>query len=173
MQEAALPLPSRRTLTAAGLAVLLAGCAHPPAPSSPGQAPAGESRADALRRLGFRQTEDGWTFDLTGKLLFESGSDQLDAESQVIIERLARGLHEVGVARLRVEGHTDDVGTVAYNQALSERRAQTVARALAGAGLQNAKIETVGLGKSSPVVDNRSPDSRLQNRRVAVIVPAQ
>lgn len=163
-------LSTRRTLLIAGLPGLLAACAVPPAPSA---APSADPRAEALRALGFQPTEAGWTFELTGKLLFETDSDRLDAEHQAIAERLGRGLAALGVERLRVQGHTDDTGSAAYNQALSLRRAQAVARALTEAGLREAAIDVVGLGKRMPVADGRSAESRLQNRRVAVIVPAQ
>lgn len=163
----------RAVLTACLPAWLLAGCATQPAPVKAPAAPPVDARSAALHNMGFRWTEAGWTFDMVGRLLFETDSDRLDAEHQAIAERLGRGLRELGVDRLRIEGHTDDVGSAAYNQGLSLRRARAVARALAAAGLQDAKIEVVGLGKSMPVADNRTAESRLQNRRVAVIVPAQ
>ena len=175
MQPFVPPHLSRRTGVAVCLAgLVLAACGTPSTPGAvTAGAPARDARAEGLRALGFRPTDDGWTFDLTGKLLFGTDSDRLDPENQAIAERVAKGLASLGVDRLRVEGHTDDVGTAAYNNDLSQRRAQAVAKTLAAAGLPNARIDVVGLGKSKPVDDNRSAEGRLQNRRVAVVVPAQ
>ncbi|WP_326541339.1 OmpA family protein [Pseudorhodoferax sp.] len=166
----------RRAWLAAAWAIsawALAGCAAPPAPPPAPAAPPVDDRAQQLKALGFRSTPDGWEFSLNGKLLFESDSDTLDAETQATAERLGRQLAKLEVTRVRVEGHTDSTGSQAYNQALSLRRAQAVARAMAAAGLGGADIRAVGLGKEAPLNDNRTPEQRQQNRRVAVVLPAQ
>lgn len=162
----------------AGAAGWLAGCAG--APSAPAAAPAPApapaappSRAQQLQALGFRLTDAGWEFSLTGRMLFDSDSDVLDPDSLATAQRLGRELGRLGVQTVRVEGHTDSTGGQAYNQALSLRRARAVASVMAQAGLQGAQIQTVGLGKAAPINDNRTPEERQQNRRVAVILPVQ
>ena len=72
-----------------------------------------------------------------------------------------------------MEGHTDNVGSALFNQTLSLRRAEAVAQALARKGLWLDLMEVKGLGKEKPIVENTTPENRLQNCRVAVIVPAQ
>ena len=67
-----------------------------------------------------------------------------------------------------VEGHTDSVGSDAYNDALSLRRADTVKQFLVAEGISPARIETRGYGKSRPVADNSTAIGREQNRRVEV-----
>lgn len=171
-----LPGASRRNhlkgVLALGALLLLSACAAPPQPPEPAPAP-GPTRGQALEDLGFRPTDEGWEFSLNGKLLFDSDSDQLDAESQGTADRLGRELAILGVEKVRIEGHTDSKGGSVYNQTLSLRRAQAVARAMAAAGLHNATIEVHGLGKGHPVSSNSTAEQRQQNRRVAVVVPAQ
>ncbi|CAN7351360.1 OmpA family protein [Pseudorhodoferax sp. LjRoot39] len=151
-----------------GSAWLLAACAAPPAPPAP--AP---SRDAQLQALGFRPTDEGWELSIAGRMLFDSDSDMLDTEGQAIAERLGRQLTQLEITRVRIEGHADSTGSQAYNLALSLRRAQAVQRAMVAAGLRGAEIQTLGLGKAAPVNDNRTPEQRQQNRRVAIVLPAQ
>jgi outer membrane protein OmpA-like peptidoglycan-associated protein len=153
--------------------LLLAACqAPPPAPDPAATVATKEQREAVLLRLGFKRTDDGWEFSFPGKLLFDTASDSLDADNQLAAEKIARGLQQLGIDSVRIEGHTDNVGPVPFNQALSLKRAEAVARALAAAGLPAARMRVSGLGKDNPVADNGTPEGRLQNRRVAVIVPS-
>src|SRR5690606_28140791 len=73
-----------------------------------------------------------------------------------------------------VEGHTDSVGTDAYNQRLSERRANAVRDVLVNQhGLDSSRIEAVGYGESRPVADNATEEGRAINRRVEAEVEAR
>ncbi|MGC4003697.1 MAG: OmpA family protein [Pirellulales bacterium] len=150
---------------ASGSAWLLAACAAP----SPAPAP---SREEELRALGFRPTDEGWELSIAGRMLFDSDSDVLDPEGRAIAERLGRQLAQLEITRVRVEGHADSTGSQAYNVALSLRRAQAVQRAMVAAGLPDTGIQAFGLGKAAPVNDNRTPEQRQQNRRVAIVLPA-
>ncbi len=168
-------IASRRTclLGAAGAcAWLLAACAAPPAPPLAAPPTPVPGRDAQLRSLGFLPTDDGWELSVTGRLLFDTDADTLDADSQATAERLGRQLAQLKVTRVRVEGHTDSTGSDAYNQALSLRRARAVMRAMVATGLRDADIQAVGLGKAAPVNDNRTPEQRQQNRRVAIVLPA-
>ncbi len=170
------PLPpvhqaDRRRLlgwVSAGTLLVLAACQTPPPAADPQT-----QRATALKNLGFKRTDEGWEFDISGKLLFDTASDALDADSQASASRIGLALAQLGIAHLRVEGHTDNVGSAQSNYSLSLRRAEAVARVLAAQGLPLAQIQVRGLGKDRPVVDNDTAEGRLQNRRVAVIVPVQ
>jgi OOP family OmpA-OmpF porin len=65
-----------------------------------------------------------------------------------------------------VGGHTDSVGTDAYNQGLSERRAMAVKDYLVGKGVDGSRLSSMGYGESSPVASNDTADGRALNRRV-------
>jgi len=167
------PSRCRWLISFACSALLLAACqSTPPAPDPVTTVPTTAQREAELRRLGFKRTDDGWEFSFPGKLLFDIDSDALDADNQLAAEKIAKGLQQLGIDSLRIEGHTDNVGPVPHNQALSLKRAEAVARALVAAGLPPAGLRIRGLGKDNPVADNGTPDGRLQNRRVAVIVPS-
>jgi hypothetical protein len=65
-----------------------------------------------------------------------------------------------------VEGHTDSVGSDAYNQTLSEKRANSVRQYLVNKGYPDDKITAVGMGETSPIADNTTKEGRAENRRV-------
>lgn len=123
-----------------------------------------------LKQEGFEATENGWELGLPDKLLFPLDEDSITDDQQQMLLRLGRTLGSAGIDRIRVDGHTDDLGGVEYNQQLSLRRAQAVARVLSTAGFATDSIEVRGLGESRPVADNRTPAGRTENRRVAIIV---
>ena len=155
---------------AVACALVLTGCQTAPA-TPPVDTKA--TREAEFKRLGFVQTAEGWEYAFTGKILFETASDVLYPDSQATAERIGQALRKLDVTHLRVEGHTDNTGAPAFNQTLSLRRAETVAQALAQQGLPKSDMRIKGWGSERPITDNNSADSRMQNRRVAVIVPAQ
>ncbi|MFZ4289462.1 OmpA family protein [Variovorax sp. HJSM1_2] len=177
--NAAIPLPHLPTLRRRALlstvcvcvgALTLPGCQTAPV-AVPQDVRA--SREAEFKRLGFVQTADGWEYAFTGKILFDTASDVLDPESQATAERIGQALRKLDVTLLRVEGHTDNTGTPAFNQTLSLRRAEAVALALVQQGLPKSEMQIKGWGAERPITDNNTAGSRMQNRRVAVIVPAQ
>jgi outer membrane protein OmpA-like peptidoglycan-associated protein len=85
------------------------------------------------------------------------------------INRVANILNQYPETMIRVEGHTDTKGSEAYNQKLSERRAESVKSALVQRGIHAARIETAGLGKSMPI----SSDDAANRRVDIVIVPVR
>lgn len=151
-------------------AALLVACQSTPPTHAP--APAAEARAVTLRQLGFVAQQEEWTLNLGVKLLFDSNVDTLTADGRDALREVARSLRELGIERLRVEGHTDNVGSTAYNQDLSLRRAESVAREFAHAGIPAEAIERIGHGLAKPVADNATALGRAQNRRVVITVRA-
>ncbi len=123
-----------------------------------------------LKQEGFRLTDEGWEFGLSGKVLFGSDLDSLNTESRTIVERIGRSLLSVDIQRVRVDGHTDSSGRVAYNEQLSLRRAKSVANALTAVGMRPENVETRGLGSREPVASNDTRAGRMENRRVAIVV---
>ena len=93
---------------------------------------------------------------------------------QPTLDQIAATLVEYPQTMIDVYGHTDNVGSDAYNQTLSENRAQSVANYLAGRGVQRVRIATRGFGESQPVADNTTEAGRAANRRVEIrIAPVQ
>ena len=88
------------------------------------------------------------TVSLSTKTLFGFDKDNLRPEAQENLDSLAQRLSNDSVQTVRVEGHTDFMGSEEYNQALSERRANVVANYLVGRGVASSKISAVGLGES-------------------------
>lgn len=71
--------------------------------------------------------------------------------------------------KVSVEGHTDSIGSDAYNLKLSQRRAEAVADYLTSKGVAASRLSTKGFGKANPVADNKTEEGRAKNRRVEII----
>ena len=125
-----------------------------------------------LKQQGFELTDEGWAFGLSGKVLFGSDVESLNAQSTEIVERIGKALLGVGIDHVRVDGHTDASGKEAYNQQLSMRRAKSVRNVLTRVGMPEENIQLRGLGSSVPVASNKTASGRTENRRVAIVVPA-
>ena len=123
-----------------------------------------------LKQEGFQLTDEGWEFGLSSKVLFGSDVDTLNAQSRTIVERIGKSLLSVNIQSVRVDGHTDASGRAAYNEQLSTRRAQSVAKVLIAIGMRAENVETRGLGSSEPVASNDTRAGRLENRRVSIVV---
>ena len=142
----------------------LSGCqTAPPNGLSPAQ-------VAVLKQQGFEPTDDGWAFGLSGKVLFGSDVESLNAPSTEIVERIGKALLGVGIDRVRVDGHTDTSGKESYNQQLSLRRAKSVATVLTRVGMKEQNIQLRGLGSSQPVTANDTATGRTENRRVSIVV---
>jgi outer membrane protein OmpA-like peptidoglycan-associated protein len=104
---------------------------------------------------------------------FEFDSARLALDQDALSEAIAliEGVPESGV--ITIEGHTDAVGTVDYNQQLSVRRAESVRAALVARGVAPERLRVVGRGKAVPEAPNGDPEGRARNRRVRFIVEAQ
>lgn len=98
---------------------------------------------------------------------FDFNSAKLTNESLGILDNVASILLDNPTwNKLQINGHTDNIGSDAYNQTLSEKRANTVRDYLAGKGLSMAAMEISGFGESKPIADNGSVEGRQANRRV-------
>ncbi len=110
---------------------------------------------------------------LGGQALFDTDSDTLNGAGEEALAKLIDQLSKFQeISAMYVTGHTDDRGSDAYNQALSERRANTVKSYLAAA-YPGVNITAQGMGESSPREDNGTPEGRQANRRVEVQVNAK
>jgi outer membrane protein OmpA-like peptidoglycan-associated protein len=98
-------------------------------------------------------------------VFFETGSDELLSLSTEELDRLVALLAGQPAVGVEIAGHTDDVGSEAENQDLSERRATAVADYLRENGIATERIQVVGYGESRPVAANDTEQGRAQNRR--------
>lgn len=152
----------------AGMTLAMAACQSPPVK------PAGltAEQLQVLNSYGFEDLDGDWALQMPSKLLFAVDTDQLDVRQAGYVSELAQALLKVNIRTVRVEGHTDDTGTAAYNQKLSERRAKRVAEELIKAGMDAGLVSTRGWGNTKPLPMASGQNARKENRRVAIIIPA-
>ncbi|MGY2131527.1 OmpA family protein [Hymenobacter sp. HD11105] len=110
------------------------------------------------------------TFD--SGILFAKNSSNLTSEAQSNIAELAATLKKYGDTNVLVEGHTDNTGSDAINDPLSQRRAQAVANYAQGQGVEASRFQTQGYGSRQPIADNATEAGRTANRRVEVAIYA-
>lgn len=154
-----------------GLAMLLAMLALNGCQTAP-QTGLNSAQIAVLQQQGFELTEEGWAFGLSGKVLFGSDLEVLNAQSQEIVERIGNALLAVDIQRVRVDGHTDASGQESYNEQLSVRRANSVVKVLTRTGMRPENIQIRGLGSREPVASNKTRAGRTENRRVSIVVIA-
>jgi len=115
---------------------------------------------------------DNITLDMPGNVTFALDSADLNAQFFPVLDKVAATLKEYDKTVIEVAGHTDSTGSDAYNQQLSERRANSVASYLGSHGVQTQRMVTIGAGEGHPVASNDTAEGRAQNRRVEItIVP--
>src|SRR5262245_26796349 len=101
---------------------------------------------------------------------FDFDKYDIRPDARPILDEAAKVLKESGDVNISVDGYTDSIGTEAYNQKLSERRARAVAEYLERQGVAANRMTVRGFGKSNPVASNATPEGRAQNRRVELLV---
>lgn len=104
------------------------------------------------------------------RILFATDSDQLLDASFEILDEVASVMAQNERIRIRVEGHTDDVGSDQANQDLSTRRAASVLRYLSENGVTADRLESLGCGEKTPLAENTTVDGKAQNRRVEFVI---
>jgi len=105
-------------------------------------------------------------------ITFEVDRSDIQPQFQSTLDQVAQTLSSYNQTYIDVLGHTDSTGSDAYNQALSERRAQAVSDYLAGRGVARARIGTRGYGEGQPIATNDTDAGRAENRRVEIkVVP--
>ena len=117
---------------------------------------------------GDRVGPAGCSCDVTRQVQFALNSADLTTEGKATLDEVADTLNRLKFVAGTVVGHTDSSGTDAYNQKLSERRAQSVATYLEGKGIAVGRLKASGAGESEPIADNKTKEGRAQNRRVVL-----
>ena len=137
------------------------------------QAEAARAETEAIKaqmdELQAKQTARGYVITL-GDVLFATGKAELTAGASERLGKLADFMGKNPKQQLVIEGHTDSVGSVATNEALSQRRAESVRAFLMSRGVDGSRVSATGKGEAFPVADNASSAGRQQNRRVEVII---
>ena len=132
--------------------------AAPAAPAPAAPAPAAKPAPASVRQSVVIQADA--LFDFDKSVLRPDGRKSID-------DAMAK-LSGVDLEIVIATGHTDSVGTDAYNQGLSERRAAAVKEYLVSKGIPSAKVTTIGKGETQPVATNKTSEGRQKNRRVDI-----
>ena len=106
---------------------------------------------------------------VTNNILFETGKATLKSESMAEIQKVADYMKKNPSVRFEVQGHTDNQGSDAINDPLSQQRAEAVVKALESLGCDPFNMRAVGKGSHEPVADNSTDAGRAKNRRVEFI----
>jgi outer membrane protein OmpA-like peptidoglycan-associated protein len=117
------------------------------------------------------ETPDHTTVTYASDVLFDFDRADLNNDARRLLEALADELTELGPRTVTIHGYTDDVGDPAYNQRLSERRAQAVRNHLAVLLDDEFRFEATGYGETRPVAPNTTDEGRARNRRVVISYP--
>lgn len=103
-------------------------------------------------------------------MLFDFDKSNIKPEAASILDRLVTFMEENRDKKVNLAGHTDSIGTEAYNRALSERRVNSVKQYLVKKGVDASRISGQGFGESKPIADNKTREGRAKNRRVEIKV---
>ncbi len=115
---------------------------------------------------------DNLTLRMPSGITFAYDDAAVQPQFQPTLNEVASVLAEYPKTYIDVLGHTDSDGTEAYNQSLSERRAQSVGSYLSGRGVQSARVATRGYGEMQPIASNETVEGKAANRRVEIkLVP--
>lgn len=106
-------------------------------------------------------------------LFFETAKFNIRPESEVELQKLVQLMQDNPTVKIQIEGHTDNVGTAADNQKLSEARAKSVVTYLVQNGVLQNRLQAKGFGATKPVADNKTEEGRAQNRRTELKVLAK
>lgn len=108
--------------------------------------------------------------ELAEKIFFAFDRTDILPKSFGLLDEVVQALRDHSTIRVRIEGHTDDRGTAAYNQQLSEGRAEAVRNYLVERGIAPERLEARGYGSSLPLDTNKTSEGREKNRRVEFVI---
>jgi outer membrane protein OmpA-like peptidoglycan-associated protein len=135
----------------------------------PPQEPAGGERLAEL--MGARRVEEGLLVALLTGEIYQGGDQKVSPAGERRLRRLARLIRQEDVSAVKVVGHTDSRGEASYNQTLSLRRAEALAKWLMQRpGLEGVRFQVSGAGERQPAASNQTASGRRQNRRVEVLL---
>jgi outer membrane protein OmpA-like peptidoglycan-associated protein len=130
-----------------------------------------EANAELAKLASVKQETRGMVITLSGAVLFTSGKSDLLPSAQAKLNDVATALTQQDPdSTMVVEGHTDSQGGEAFNQQLSQQRAEAVRNYLVSRGVAADRITAQGFGLSRPIADNNTAEGRANNRRVEIVV---
>jgi len=106
-------------------------------------------------------------------IYFDFDKSTIKPVSYPVLDQVAQVMRDRPTVIVRVEGHTDSVGSDKYNQRLSERRAHAVVKYLIGKGIESNRLQAAGFGESRPIAPNETPEGRAKNRRTEFHIVTQ
>ncbi|WP_343314540.1 OmpA family protein [Brucella sp. BE17] len=123
-----------------------------------------------LQGTGVSVTRNGdqIILNMPSSITFDTDQDQVKSQFYATLNSVAIVLRKFNQTLVDVHGHTDSTGSASHNQALSQRRAASVAQYLGSQGIDPRRFAIIGYGATQPVASNASPDGRAQNRRVEI-----
>ena len=131
-----------------------------------------EEMKEVLGDAEVKRVGEGIVIEFKDKVLFGFDQSDLGATARANLDKLANVLKKYPDTNIEILGHTDDKGTDAYNQGLSERRANAAGAYLRSQGISSSRISTRGLGESDPKLANDTEANRAENRRVEFVITA-
>ena len=171
-------MPTKSLLTAGSVIALVAACSQDELSRAAGTYPGlAEYGAATANNMAFHTGEKRYVIDLAQRFSrevpdmvnFAFNSTVLDSEARAILMKQAGFIRQFPEVRFRVYGHTDLVGSTAYNQRLGLRRAQAVVNFLVSQGISRSRLEAVvSYGETRPVID--TPNRERRNRRTVTEV---
>ncbi len=120
-------------------------------------------------QLNIEEAKAGATIVLN-KIYFETGKSVVNASSSSDLNKLIHFLKDNPTVKLEIQGHTDNVGTLANNTKLSQLRANSIVNYLVSNGIAKERLFSKGYGPSLPIADNNTKEGKAQNRRVEMKV---
>ena len=121
-------------------------------------------------RIGIIRAGDQLIVRMPQDITFAVDSASVAGALQDDLRTLASSLNRYPNTTITIIGHTDNTGTSAYNQDLSNRRAGAVAGILVGAGVSSGRVRSYGVGETQPIASNQTADGRALNRRVDIVI---
>lgn len=131
---------------------------------------AAELRGSLNSNISVTNTGEYLIVNMPQDLLFATDSASVRPDLRADLGAVASSLLRYPNTRVEVIGHTDNTGSAAYNQDLSQRRAVAVSQVLRDNGVPGGRLSAYGRGEDQPVASNLTPEGRAKNRRVEIII---
>lgn len=131
----------------------------------------------AIKDLGAKESEAEIQIELSGDILFDFDKRDIRSDAEAMLKKVGDIINAYKSPQVIIAGHTDSKGSEAYNQLLSEKRAESVKKWLSeNAGISAGIMKTIGYGETRPMAINANsdgsdnPEGRQKNRRVEIVI---